>query len=156
MTGNLGPPSIGGTYMLFVTVSDQTTIPIGRFGEIPFEAGQYAYIGSAFGPGGLAARLRRYAAGPHRKHWHIDFLLDRAEVLGALTTTDSNRLECTWAAWWAGRSTCAVDRFGASDCRCQSHLFFDGTGERTEQMIRAAGCEFKAGYFDRKKLIGDG
>jgi Uri superfamily endonuclease len=138
--------SLGGTYVLLVDLPSTATIEIGRLGSFSFDAGAYAYVGSAFGPGGLAARLQRYRAGPLRKHWHIDYLLEHAEVRKALVSTSQERLECIWAQWMRKRGLSRIAGFGSSDCGCSSHLFFIGNNAEVEQIIRAAGCELKTSF----------
>ncbi len=137
-------PAPGGTYILLVEISSPAAIEIGRLGRLSFDSGIYAYVGSAFGPGGLESRLRRYTAGPRRNHWHIDYLLDRSEVRTALVSNSQERLECVWAQWMRDRGLILVPGFGSSDCRCKSHLFFVGGNARAEEIIRTAGCELKA------------
>ena len=88
-----------------------------------FDAPVYLYAGSAFGPGGLAARLKHHLDVAKRPHWHIDHLRSVADVTRVWTTTDPRRLECTFArAARALRGARGVEGFGASDCRCASHL----------------------------------
>jgi Uri superfamily endonuclease len=154
MTSRHHVPVATGTYILLAELGSPGTIEIGKIGSFLFAAGTYAYIGSAFGPGGLAARLSRYASGAGRRHWHIDFLLDQGEVVGALVGTDERRRECAWANWTEERTLGNVPGFGSSDCRCKSHLFFVGNDEKAEEMVRAAGCELKVTYFDRQNLTG--
>jgi Uri superfamily endonuclease len=137
-------PASGGTYILLVELASPIAIAVGRLGPIPFDAGVYAYVGSAFGPGGLAARLHRYIVGPRKIHWHIDHLLGRAEVIGALHRADLERRECNWARWVGNRAKAHAPGFGSSDCRCESHLFFIGDTEKSEDLVAAAGCELKA------------
>jgi Uri superfamily endonuclease len=129
--------------VLLVTLSSPTLIEVGRLGSISFDAGIYAYVGSAFGPGGLAARLGRYIAGPVRKHWHIDHLLEHGEVAGALVSTNTSRLECTWATWLGTRCSGHTRGFGASDCSCHSHLFFIHSQKQLKEIIRAIGCDLQ-------------
>jgi len=154
MTSRHHAPTANGTYILLAVLGSPATIEIGKIGSLSLAAGIYAYVGSAFGPGGLAARLGRYASGARRKHWHIDYLLDHGEVVGALVRTDKRRRECAWANWTANRTPRKVPNFGSSDCRCTSHLFFVGNDEKAEEMVRAAGCELKAKYLDRQNLTG--
>jgi Uri superfamily endonuclease len=145
----------GGTYTLLARMLSTPRIAVGRIGVIRFPAGHYAYVGSALGPGGLAARLRRYAAGPRRLHWHIDYLLQHAEVTGALICSDDRRLECRWAAWFDERAAATIDGFGASDCRCRGHLFNLGSKHAAEEIIGAAGLDLKADRIDRTEMMGD-
>jgi Uri superfamily endonuclease len=137
-------PSSGGTYILLIESSHPATIGIGTIGNVSFKQGTYAYVGSAHGPGGLAARLGRYEVGPRSLHWHIDYLLQQADVVGALYRADDTRRECSWARRVAKMTQGCVPGFGSSDCRCQSHLFFVGGAAKREELARAAGCELKA------------
>jgi len=137
-------PSTSGTYILIINVPSPVDTTVGKLGKIAFPSGSYAYVGSALGPGGLAARLGRYNVGPNRKHWHINYLLDHAELVGVLFRSDDRRRECAWAGWVMERTPCFVLGFGSSDCRCESHLFFVGDDEKVEEISRAAGCELKA------------
>ena len=142
----MNPLESGGTYILLVELPTRTAIDVGKLGRLDFEAGFYAYVGSARGPGGLSARLGRYFAGPEHKHWHIDYLLEYAKAPGALRRVERRRLECEWARWLRARGHVHVSRFGTSDCRCSSHLFFVGDAEKVEEMVHDAGCELKATF----------
>jgi Uri superfamily endonuclease len=112
-----------GTYVLLMTLPETRTVEVGRLGPVRFEAGLWAYVGSARGPGGLAARLGRHAAGTGRKRWHLDWLRPHVEVVGALVREGREKIECEWAAWVADRAVECVTGFGSSDCRCAGHLF---------------------------------
>jgi Uri superfamily endonuclease len=91
-----------------------------------FPAGWYVYVGSALGPGGLAARLCHHLAPMRRPHWHIDHL---RTVVGPVVeiwyAVGPERRECDWATRLATRpgATRPIGGFGASDCRCPAHLF---------------------------------
>ena len=137
-------PASGGTYILLVELASPVVIGVGKLGAIPFDMGVYAYVGSAFGPGGLAARLHRYIGGPRKIHWHVDYLLEWAEVIGTLHKADPERRECHWARWLGSRAKAHVPGFGSSDCCCESHLFLVGDATRSEHLLAAAGCELKA------------
>ncbi len=54
-------------------------LEIGRLGSFNIIPGFYAYVGSAFGPGGLRARIRHHLESVAQPHWHIDYLLGYAE-----------------------------------------------------------------------------
>jgi Uri superfamily endonuclease len=88
-----------------------------------FDSSFYMYLGSAFGSGGLQARLKHHLQPVRSAHWHIDYLRSAAEVVDVWYTHDDNHLECAWAqaaASLQGAST--VANFGSSDCTCSSHL----------------------------------
>lgn len=112
--------------MLLIEVTGTSRVTAGRARSVDLEPGLYCYVGSALGPGGLAARLRRHASRPARKHWHVDHLLERATLAGVLVIEDGVHHECAWAAWAAGEALSTIDGFGASDCRCRGHLFHLG------------------------------
>lgn len=50
---------VKGTYVLQIVVDERITITVGALGSIAFDPGSYAYVGSAFGPGGLV-RVERH------------------------------------------------------------------------------------------------
>lgn len=113
-----------GTYALLLALPWSTELQVGCLGRIHFDSPFYLYCGSAFGPGGLKARIKHHLRPARRAHWHIDYLRQAAEVVGVWHSRDTARLECSWAnAAVALRGVSLVPRFGSSDCRCQSHLF---------------------------------
>ena len=119
-------PREGGSYLLILRLPLQQEIMVGALGRIAFAHGWYAYAGSAFGPGGLAARLGRHLRGGHQRHWHIDYLKTAARVAEAWMAVGAPNREHLWALTLSnGRSAGkAVRGFGCSDCRCPSHLIY--------------------------------
>jgi Uri superfamily endonuclease len=121
-------PKNAGTYALILQLIAGRLIQVGKLGAFHFPAGHYIYIGSAFGPGGLAGRIGRHIApvkSDSRLHWHVDYLRRWAPVTEIWCAEHAEPREHDWAEI-AGRlpgSTLPVPRFGASDCRCRSHLF---------------------------------
>jgi Uri superfamily endonuclease len=117
-------PPEPGSYVLILHLAEPTTITIGKLGTFDFPAGWYAYTGSALGPGGLAARLAYHHRRDKSFQWHIDYLLAQAELVEMWWAIDNKRRECVWAS--ALRSIpgarVPVPNFGASDCRCLTHL----------------------------------
>ncbi len=111
--------------MLLLRLRRRSVLAIGRLGDRVFAAGTYAYVGSARGPGGLAARLRHHLGPSPHPHWHIDYLKTRAVVVEVWAAAHPRRQECRWAGILARMSggNSPVPGFGASDCACTSHLF---------------------------------
>jgi Uri superfamily endonuclease len=101
-------------------------VRVGSLGCLRFEAGTYAYVGSARGAGGLAARIAHHLGSVARPRWHIDYLRGLADATAVWFTTGPAPYEHGWAAVFArGRHIAtAAPRFGSSDCSCESHLFF--------------------------------
>lgn len=145
---------VPGTYLLLLTLPAPAELQIGRNRTISFEAGLYCYVGSALGPGGLAARLKRHAAGSKRQHWHIDYLLPHAQLAGALVIEDPRRLECSWAAWVESQAHACVQKFGSSDCRCAGHLFLLGAFDEKGLFVRRARRALNADFVSLAAISG--
>lgn len=118
-------PRTGGTYALILKACRSRRVNIGRLGRLHVEQGFYVYVGSAFGPGGLQARLAHHFRRSPRPRWHIDYLKPHTRIAAAWVTEDPLHREHQWAAALAGMPGAKIHlrRFGASDCRCASHLF---------------------------------
>jgi Uri superfamily endonuclease len=126
------PPSIPsnpGSYALQLSLADQQELQVGRLGMSDFPPGEYVYLGSALGPGGLKARLGRHLRGNGPPHWHIDWLRARALVTGYHFLASNSRLECDWSQALINHQSTRVPvhGFGSSDCRgaenpCPTHL----------------------------------
>jgi Uri superfamily endonuclease len=101
-------------------------VTVGRIGALDFARGYYAYVGSAFGPGGLAARIKHHLGSSARPRWHIDYLRTIATPIEVWHTTVGERLEHRWAAGLSRMDgfVPACRGFGASDCSCWTHLFY--------------------------------
>jgi Uri superfamily endonuclease len=138
-----GLPTEPGIYRLVLFLPHTYSVRIKTLGCVRFPPGYYVYTGSALS--GLAKRLRRYLRPDRRIHWHIDHLLAAAEIkeIQVLLTGEklpknqeesigpqnpSERCECFWANQVLSKPNAVVvaPRFGASDCRCTSHLAFFG------------------------------
>ncbi len=107
------------SYSLFIRVEKPQTITVGRFGRFTFPAGNYIYSGSA--RKNILARLNRHLRKEKKLRWHIDYLLNSANV-NIVEVLVSTIPECDLVA--ASGGTIVVPGFGASDCRsgCGSHL----------------------------------
>jgi len=114
----------GGVYIAAFLLARGRWIRIGRLGRFEFPAGMYFYVGSA--QRNLSARLARHGRRAKTLRWHIDYLSTNCRMLGAMVLPGGKRRECEIAAELAGRYARPVARFGASDCHCGGHLFFEG------------------------------
>ncbi len=130
----------GGTYVLEISLPHPAIIEVGALGDLEFAAGTYAYVGSAFGPGGFSRvdRHRELARGEREtRHWHVDYLLGHPETnLESAVTFSGKDLECELAATLPGEP---VADFGASDCSCGSHLLDVGDREALLEAARKEG-----------------
>ncbi len=113
-------PEYPGVYILITKLPKDCTIRT-KAREFYLKKGFYAYIGSA--KFGIARRIKRYIYGFKKKFWHIDYLLEKGKVLGIYVVKGKDVSECEVARRFS-KLFCSIPRFGASDCRCKSHLFF--------------------------------
>ncbi|MGD8566337.1 MAG: GIY-YIG nuclease family protein [Candidatus Bathyarchaeota archaeon] len=111
-----------GIYVLIFLLNENIIVSIGALGEIFFERGLYAYIGSA--QGGLKQRLNRHLRRTKQKFWHIDYLLDNdcVRILRVFHKNADKSEECKHAKKLASLGI-SINDFGSSDCNCESHLF---------------------------------
>jgi sugar fermentation stimulation protein A len=110
-----------GAYLLVAEISRAQQVPVGALGDVFFPAGHYVYVGSAMT--NLSHRVKRHLSSRKRLRWHIDYLLRIATRVRAFPVYSAEDLECEIAQQVARISDRSVPRFGASDCRCPSHLF---------------------------------
>lgn len=124
---------MSGTYVLEIDVPVPLSLEVGALGVLEFDAGTYAYVGSATGPGGFARveRHRELARGDRdARHWHVDYLLGAPETtLEAAHAFPGEERECALAGAIPGAP---VTEFGASDCSCPGHLFAVDDAARLE------------------------
>ena len=115
-----------GTYALILSSKVEKPVNIGKLGTFKLEPGFYVYVGSAFGPGGLQARIKHHIHHSGRPHWHLDYLRPALSVCEIWYNYDQTRREHQWATVHLQNrgSILPLPGFGASDCRCPSHLFF--------------------------------
>jgi Uri superfamily endonuclease len=115
-----------GTYILILQLENDQIIQVGKLGLFRFPAGYYAYVGSAFGPGGLAGRLTHHLHPGKKLHWHIDYFRKNAVLVEILVREDNRSLEHKWASdlGQLDGAVVPVPRFGSSDCKCLTHLYY--------------------------------
>jgi Uri superfamily endonuclease len=115
-----------GTYALILSSATDAAIPVGRLGDLHLQPGFYVYVGSALGPGGVRARLAHHMRPAERLHWHIDYLRPHTMLEEIWFCYDRKSQEHAWARRFARMLGASVPLagFGASDCDCETHLFF--------------------------------
>lgn len=111
-----------GIYVLFIRIDKAIRIKIGALGEIDFDKGLYAYIGSA--QNNLELRVARHRRKEKRLFWHIDYLLSNpaTKVTEVIYELGDKSDECIIAKLIEAKAQ-PIRGFGCSDCRCTSHLF---------------------------------
>ena len=113
-----------GTYALILVSSSDRLIEIGKLGPLSLQPGYYVYAGSAFGPGGIKARIAHHARISQRPHWHINYLRSALLLDEVWYSYDSEKREHRWEDTFRRLkgASLPIAGFGASDCSCKSHL----------------------------------
>lgn len=141
-------PKSPGVYILHTHLLHPQTLLIGGLGEFNFQPGDYLYVGSALGPGGLKARLGRHLRGNGRCHWHIDWLRQVTDVIGYFYLETTDHMECQWSQHLINmpRASVPAPGFGASDCRskgesCFAHLVWFQSGVNVTSLRKHLSAE---------------
>ena len=118
---------------------DRQQLQIGRLGGMQLSKGWYVYVGSAFGPGGVAARVSRHLQRHKTRHWHIDHLIWATTVREVWYSQRQRHLEHCWAQAALDQPAARnlLRGFGASDCQCLSHLVRFPTREAVKTLFNA-------------------
>ena len=129
----------GGTYTLLIDRPTSVSIDVGALGSHDFDAGFYAYTGSAFGAGGFARveRHRELARGERTtSHWHVDYLLqtESSRIVDVVRSPDA-AIECAVAR---RLPDAGIPGFGSSDCQCPSHLAYGTERDGLLAQVRRA------------------
>jgi Uri superfamily endonuclease len=130
---------IGG-YVLLLRLKERNDIRIGRLGTLQFNPGYYAYVGSAMR--GLKQRISRHLRKEKKLHWHIDYFLEKANVVKVIVCQSDNSIECDIAGE-IGSIYTVINGFGSSDCKCPGHLFYNSLmfGDNIMRKLESAGMK---------------
>lgn len=123
-----------GIYALIIRIEEPRELKIGDLVRDEFQ-GDYLYVGSAHGPGGLqrVSRHLKAAAGESgNDHWHIDYLIGPGVIRETWLLPTDKDLECELATSLEKSFEQPVKDFGSSDCDCFSHLFNYDSEQKVE------------------------
>jgi len=78
---------------------------------------------------GIENRVRRHKSSAKRMKWHIDYFLEKADILSTVAIPcETKQIECevvrTLLQCEGARAL--LRGFGSSDCTCESHLLYFG------------------------------
>ena len=108
-----------GAYLLLIELTKVTDVQLSNKVSASLVPGRYLYAGSAYGPGGLKARIARHMRRAKAQRWHVDQLTKNG-VRGSWTFQGCN--ECDLVDMNSVLPVPIVG-FGSTDCkRCRSHL----------------------------------
>ena len=116
-------PEEKGAYALLIRLDRGMDIDLRNREPAYLQPGWFVYLGSANGPGGLRARLRRHFRADKKPHWHADRLTVGAAELAAIAVCGGNECDLVARLLKHPAFCVAIGDFGNSDCRtCDSHL----------------------------------
>lgn len=110
-----------GCYCLIIDLENSSKIKIGKLGKIDFKKGNYVYVGSAMNY--LESRIKRHLSSKKKLHWHIDYLLKKAEISDVIYNESTRKIECELSRYISSNAI-GIENFGCSDCNCESHLYY--------------------------------
>ena len=115
-----------GSYILILSNKQRREIKVGKLATLSLDKGYYIYVGSALGPGGVQARVKRHSKKDKKDHWHIDYLRSVTDLVSIWYLYSEDRFEHQFAELFQKNDKIAVPLagFGASDCACAAHLFY--------------------------------
>lgn len=130
-------PPTPGAYALIITLDACS-------GNLP--PGHYLYAGSARGPGGIRARVRRHLSTTKSIHWHVDRLTTAGRVGDVIALPGGRECAIVAAICDLPGVTVPAPGFGSSDCRaCPAHLLRLPDGLDTGDVARAVRLAFGDG-----------
>ena len=113
-----------GAYILFLLLNKTHVFSKGKFKGKELPCGIYAYAGSAYGPGGMQARVKRHLQKEKKLHWHIDYITTVYPIETYQLFPNQKECDLVRALQRLGGKVC-LPSFGSSDCKnCQSHLLW--------------------------------
>jgi len=121
---------VKGLYVLVLRV-EEGVYRIGRLYHGRLPGGYYVYVGSAWGPGGLKARISRHLRRDKKPRWHIDWLTVSSRVrVVDVYVLPGYRDEGRLASILSEAGECPVRGFGSSDDPGnECHLFYLGSSK---------------------------
>lgn len=115
-------PRDAGAYVLLIRLDERLPLDIPAFRGMSLAPGLYAYCGSAYGPGGIRARVSRHLRAGKSMRWHVDRLTAAGRVERAGIRIGGRECDLVIKLLADGGSP-ALPKFGSSDCRtCPAHL----------------------------------
>lgn len=113
-----------GSYLLFIELSEDIIIKLSGH-NCHIKNGLYSYVGSAMK--NLKQRINRhisYYEGNYKKHWHVDYLLEKGKVISTLALPNEKKMEEELSMYLATLFQ-TIPGFGATDCKkVNSNLFY--------------------------------
>ncbi len=116
-------PSETGADVLIIEFTAPLEIDVVTLPRAALPAGRYAYCGSAYGPGGLNARIGRHQRADKALRWHVDHLTRAGRVVDVKAVPGGRECDLLRLLLAQPGASVPVPGFGSSDCRAgPAHL----------------------------------
>ena len=116
-------PAAPGAYLLLIDLATPLVPALPGRPATRLEPGRSGYCGSAWGPGGLRARLARHLRRDKTQRWHVDRLAALGQVVGLIAVPGARECALRAALQDLPGVSAPLPGFGSSDCRtCPAHL----------------------------------
>lgn len=137
------------TYCLLIKLNKDSKISIGKLGKLDFKKGYYVYVGSALNS--IDARINRHLKSEKKLFWHIDYLLNSSNtsIKEVILERSNEKWECEIATAISKKGI-HLSKFGCSDCKCESHLFYFENFKETQKCVLNSFERFK---LDHEKYL---
>jgi len=130
------------TYCLIIELKKDSVISVGKLGRLNFKRGYYVYVGSALNS--IDARIKRHLKKEKKLFWHVDYLLNspNTSIKEVIFERSPDKWECVIAGEISKKGILS-GKFGCSDCKCDSHLFYFKEYSETEKQVLSAFNKFE-------------
>ena len=142
-------PEGRGCYFLLFKLIRKEKLIVGKTGLRSFLKGFYIYVGSSMNS--FRTRVKRHIKSKKKLYWHIDYLLAKALIENIVCIESDKRIECKLANDLS-KIFKSVPDFGASDCKCSSHLFFTKNRSILDKNIKKLLTKHKNHHYLSKKV----
>ena len=116
-------PAGPGAYLLAIDLGQKLVLDIAALSPPPLAPGRYIYCGSAYGPGGMRARVAHHLRKDKTMRWHVDRLTSAGRVEQVAAVSGGSECALMTCLRALPGVSVPVAGFGSSDCRsCPAHL----------------------------------
>ena len=111
-----------GAYLLVIDLDAPLALDVPRGRAATLAAGRYGYCGSAYGPGGIGARVHRHLRRVKAIRWHIARLTASGRIVAVQAEPGGDECALMDSLRALPGVSMPIPGFGSSDCRrCPSH-----------------------------------
>ncbi len=116
-------PPDPGAYVLIIDLDEPLALDMPRKSPATLTPGRYVYCGSAYGPGGMRARVARHCKRQKAVRWHIDRLTMAGRIIAVHGEPGGRECDLVDQVLATDGASIPAPDFGSTDCRrCPSHL----------------------------------